>query len=243
MSKKTYLTNGYFSNENASYLNNNTQFKNTSIINSNRINYKKNLNLDNINYNYHTRNFLGSNRIKNNNKIPLNKNEEIYSEDIVNKKGIYNIKYINDKKNETIEHENNEIILKTFRALYSTDNKKKTSRRIIYNNAKPKINYNIKFYEEEKSTKKKEKESQNKESNGIKDNSNENKKKALYRGGYREFNTKRIIITSNEKIESWYKGEWYRENQKKALYRRIDVYDYFMLIGTDTVRTDLLIDF
>ena len=155
MSKKTYFTNNYFSNENASYLNNNIQFKNNNIINSNRINYKKNLNLDNINYNYHTRNILWSIRVKNNSKIPLNKNEELYSEDIVNKKGIYNIKYINDKKNETIEQENNEIILKTFRALYSTDNKKNTSRRIVYNNTKPKINYNIKHYEEESTIKKK----------------------------------------------------------------------------------------
>nr|WAE42330.1 MAG: replication associated protein [Cressdnaviricota sp.] len=66
--------------------------------------------------------------------------------------------------------------------------------------------------------------------------------KVPIKGGYREFSTKRIIITSNEKVDRWYKGEWFQENQIKAIMRRIDIYDYFMIINNECIRTDLLFE-
>ena len=63
------------------------------------------------------------------------------------------------------------------------------------------------------------------------------------KGGYEQFNSKRIIFTSNEPIEKWYKGDWFGDTQLKALKRRIDTYDNFIFINNEVVRTDLLIDF
>lgn len=62
------------------------------------------------------------------------------------------------------------------------------------------------------------------------------------KGGYEQFTSKRIIITSNEPIENWYKGDWYKEEQLKALKRRIDIYEYFMLLNNECIRSDLLFE-
>lgn len=42
-----------------------------------------------------------------------------------------------------------------------------------------------------------------------------------YKGGFKEFNSRRIWITSNQAPEDWYKGEWFGDTQRLALRRRL----------------------
>lgn len=88
-------------------------------IDKNKYNYKRNFNIDNLNYK-HVRKIFGNNLIKNENNALLNKTD--IKQEPFNLKGIYNINYANDQKNPIIENEKNEIILKTFDALYSCKN-------------------------------------------------------------------------------------------------------------------------
>ena len=157
--------------------------------------WKKNLNLDNFNYNFCSHNFKGNNNIKYKNIILPNNKTELNTENIFNKIGIYNIKYINDRKNDNIEKEKNEIILKTFRTLYSTDNKINSSIKINYNN-KTQLNYNIKLYEEG-ITKNIENKNEIKNYNDLNNSSNNN---SLNRSNIKDI-TKEMKISKNTSIE------------------------------------------
>ena len=48
-----------------------------------------------------------------------------------------------------------------------------------------------------------------------------------YKGGFHEFNSKTIFITSNVHPLDWYKGDWYQAEQKQALTRRINCIIHF----------------
>lgn len=62
------------------------------------------------------------------------------------------------------------------------------------------------------------------------------------KGGFTEFLAKLIIITSNRPIREWYSGAWFTDISLRALMRRIDTYESWLLINNETVRTDLLIE-
>nr|AXL64564.1 replication associated protein [Duck associated cyclovirus 1]AXL64566.1 replication associated protein [Duck associated cyclovirus 1] len=47
------------------------------------------------------------------------------------------------------------------------------------------------------------------------------------KGGFAEFTSKRIIITSNQAPSQWWRGEWFKGEQLKALTRRLDVVCFY----------------
>ncbi|UDN67416.1 replication-associated protein [robinz virus RP_736] len=59
------------------------------------------------------------------------------------------------------------------------------------------------------------------------------------KGGFQEFRSKRVFITSNAYIESWWRKDWFTEEKVKPLRRRLDIYEDFSIINGQTVRTDL----
>lgn len=61
------------------------------------------------------------------------------------------------------------------------------------------------------------------------------------KGGFMEFRSERVFVTSNATIENWWKKEWYTEEKVRPLRRRVDIMEYFTLINGETVRTDLLV--
>jgi len=59
------------------------------------------------------------------------------------------------------------------------------------------------------------------------------------KGGFTEFMAKLIIITTNKPIDSWYTGHWYDDTAKRALLRRIDVYEFWSDISGNLVRFNM----
>lgn len=47
------------------------------------------------------------------------------------------------------------------------------------------------------------------------------------KGGFAEFTSKRIVITSNQAPSQWWRGEWFKGEQLKALTRRLDVVCFY----------------
>lgn len=66
--------------------------------------------------------------------------------------------------------------------------------------------------------------------------------KVEIKGGFVEFTSRRLIITSNDRIEKWYNNSWYTEEKVKPLRRRLDIYEEFMILNGETVRTDLIVN-
>lgn len=47
------------------------------------------------------------------------------------------------------------------------------------------------------------------------------------KGGFAEFTSKRIVITSNQAPSQWWRGDWFKGEQLKALTRRLDVVCFY----------------
>lgn len=62
------------------------------------------------------------------------------------------------------------------------------------------------------------------------------------KGGFTNFRSKRIIITSNDPIDKWYNDTWYKIEKIKTLMRRVDVYEFFSIIDNQTIIVPVLYD-
>ncbi|UDN67412.1 replication-associated protein [robinz virus RP_584] len=60
------------------------------------------------------------------------------------------------------------------------------------------------------------------------------------KGGFVEFLATKIYVTSNKKIEDWWRGEWYDDERREPLIRRLTVYEYFDIDNGRAVRTDIM---
>lgn len=60
------------------------------------------------------------------------------------------------------------------------------------------------------------------------------------KGGFVEFLGRLLIVTSNRAIGDWWSGQWFGDQQYKAIERRLTTYEYWQFIGTECIRTNLL---
>jgi len=49
------------------------------------------------------------------------------------------------------------------------------------------------------------------------------------KGGFSEFLAKLVIFTSNKRCDEWWRKEWFGDTQRRALFRRLDVYELWEL--------------